>query len=141
MQSHSAEPNPTGKMHFPIYQAYELNCKLIPVQAEKQEGALPLGYSFVQVKSDNLIMSAMGKAEDEQALLLRFYERAGKEGNVTFHLPPGAESARETNLMEKPTGDLPVTNSELMVPTKPNEIKTVEIKFAGVPAVGESAQP
>ncbi len=94
----------------------------------------------MQVKSDNVIVSALKKSEDEQALILRFYEWAGKQGDVTFHLPPGAESARETNLMEKPIADLPVTNSELTVPIKPYEIKTVEIKFAGEPAVGKSAQ-
>ena len=42
--------------------------------------------------------------------------------------------------MEKPIADLPVTNSELTVPTKPYEIKTVEIKFAEVPAAAASAQ-
>ena len=123
-----------------IRQGYELNYKLIALPFGKHQGSLPAEHSFVQVKSDNVIVSAMKKAEDEKALILRFYEWAGKEGNVTFHLPPGAESARETNLMEKPIGDLPVTDSELTVPIKPYEIKTVEIKFAKMPALAESAQ-
>jgi alpha-mannosidase len=117
-----------------------LNYKLIALPFGKHEGTLPAEHSFLQVKSDNVIVSAMKKAEDGEALILRFYEWAGKQGNVTFHLPPGAQSARETNLMEKPIGDLVVTNSELTVPTKPYEIKTVEIKFAGTPAVAESTQ-
>ncbi len=123
-----------------IRQGYELNYKLIALPFGKHQGTLPSEHSFVQVKSDNVIVSALKKSEDEQALILRFYEWAGKQGDVTFHLPPGAESARETNLMEKPIADLPVTNSELTVPIKPYEIKTVEIKFAGEPAVGKSAQ-
>jgi len=123
-----------------IRQGYELNYKLIALPFGKHQGSLPAEHSFVQVKSDNVIVSAMKKAEDEKALILRFYEWAGKEGNVTFHLPPGAESARETNLMEMPIGDLPVTDSELTVPIKPYEIKTVEIKFAKMPALAESAQ-
>ena len=123
-----------------IRQGYELNYKLIAVSVGNHQGALSPEHSFVQVKSDNVIVSALKKAEDGQALILRFYEWAGKSGNATFHLPLRAESARETNLMEKPTGDLPVTNAELTVPTKPYEIKTVEIKFAGVPAAAESAQ-
>jgi alpha-mannosidase len=121
-----------------IRQGYELNYKMIALPFGKHQGTLPGEHSFLQVNSDNVIVSAMKKAEDNQALILRFYEWAGKEGNVTFHLPPGALSARETNLMEKPAGDLPIANSELTVPTKPCEIKTVEIKFVGVPTVAES---
>jgi alpha-mannosidase len=123
-----------------IRQGYELNYKLIALPFGKHQGALPAEHSFLQVKSDNAIVSALKKAEDDQSLILRFYEWAGKQGNVTFHLPPGAESARETNLMEKPIGDLQVTNSELTVPAKPYEIKTVEIKFAGAPTAAGSTQ-
>ena len=122
-----------------IRQGYELNYKSMALPFGKHHGTLPAERSFLQVKSDNFIASAMKKAEDDQALILRFYERTGKQGNVTFLLPPGAESAREMNLRERPIEDLPVTNSELTVP-KPYEIKTVEIRFAEVPTAGESAQ-
>ena len=45
----------------------------------------------MQVGQDNVIVSALKKAEDDNALILRFYEWAGKSGNVTLRLPPGRE--------------------------------------------------
>ena len=53
----------------------------------------------------------MKKAEDENALVVRFYEWAGKQARLTLQLPPGAESATETDLMEKPTGSLSLNGS------------------------------
>ena len=46
----------------------------------------------------------MKKAEDGDALIVRFYEWAGKGGNVTLALPAGATGATLANLMEKPEG-------------------------------------
>jgi alpha-mannosidase len=72
----------------------------------------------------------MKKAEDENALVVRFYEWAGKQGEVTLELPQGAQSASETNLMEKAEGSIPVRNDAITVSTKPYEIKTVRVAFA-----------
>jgi alpha-mannosidase len=82
-----------------------------------------------------VIVSALKKAEDGNALVVRFYEWAGKQGDITVQLPPGAESAQETDLMEKPLGSLPVTSGTVKVQTKPYEIKTVEVRFSTVPAM------
>jgi alpha-mannosidase len=80
------------------------------------------------------------KAEDEDALVLRFYEWAGKEGEVVLHLPPGADSAVETDLMERPIGDLSVHDSAVSVHTKPYEIKTIKVKFSGTPQTATTAK-
>ena len=93
----------SGKMRLPIRQGYELNYKLLSLPVEKHQGALAAEHSFLaSSKADNIIVTAMKKAEDENALVVRFYEWAGKQGDVTLQLPPGAESAAETDLMEKP---------------------------------------
>jgi len=62
--------------------------------------------------------------------VLRFYEWAGKETDVTLHVPAGAQSASETDLMEKSIAELAVHNDSVTVHTKPYEIKTVKIRFA-----------
>ena len=129
--TYSLYPHGGGwKEALTIRRGYELNYKLISLAVGKHQGALPSEHSFVQVKSDNIIVSALKKAEDEHSLILRFYEWAGKQGDVTLQLPAGADSAMETNMMEKAEGSLAVSNSTVIVPTKPYEIQTIKVHFS-----------
>ena len=121
-----------------IRRGYELNYKLIALPVGKHEGKLPAEHSFVEAKSDNVIVTAVKKAEDDNTLIVRFFEWAGKQSNVTIQLPAGATSASETDLMEKASGSLSVSNGEVSVPTKPYEIKTIKIAF---PSMAETAGP
>jgi alpha-mannosidase len=123
-----------------IRRGYELNYKLIPLAFEKHAGSLPAEHSFLQVQPDNVIVSALKKAEDDNALVLHFYEWAGKQGDVSLHLPPGAVSASETNLIEKPIGDVNLHDGVVSVPTKPYEIKSVKIQFAGMAQTAAAQQ-
>ena len=118
-----------------IRQGYELNYKLISQSFDKHEGALPAEHSFLQTKAENVIITAVKKAEDENALVIRFYEWAGKDGEIAIQLPPGAESAAETDLMERPIADLPVHSSSVTLHTKPYEIKTIKVRFSGMPSM------
>ena len=88
----------------------------------------------------NIIVTAMKKAEDENAVVLRFYEWAGKDGDVTLQLPPGAQSAEETDLMEKPIGSASLQNGRVTLHTKPYEIKTIKVQFSNLPQVCIRAQ-
>jgi len=131
--TYSLYPHAGGwKEALTIRQGYELNYKLLALRSGKHEGKLPAEHSFLQVKSDNVVVTAVKKAEDDSALIVRFFEWAGKQSDVAIQLPPGATSAKETNLMEKPSGDLLLSNGEVKVPTKPYEIKTVEVKLSGL---------
>jgi alpha-mannosidase len=123
-----------------IRRGYELNYKLISLPLERHEGALATEHSFVQVQADNVIVTALKKAEDDNGLVLRFYEWAGKEGEVTIQLPPRAESAAETDLMEKPIARLAMQNHQVSVHTKPYEIKTIKVQFLGAPQVTTTAE-
>jgi alpha-mannosidase len=116
-----------------IRRGYELNYKLISMSVAKHQGALAPEHSFVQTLSDNVIVTALKKAEDNSALVLRFYEWAGKEGDVKLQFPAGAESASETDLMERPIASLTLQNSAVVLRTKPYEIKTVKVQFAPKP--------
>jgi alpha-mannosidase len=106
---------------------------LISLPFGRHQGSLSPEHSFLQVQPDNVIVTALKRAEDENSLVLRFYEWAGKEGEVTIQLPPGAESAAETDLMEKPMGTLTVQNAAVSLHTKPYEIKTIKVQFASLP--------
>jgi len=114
-----------------VRRGYELNYKMIAMQTQKHSGALPGEHSFVRVEGDNVVLTAFKKSEDDDdSLVLRFYEWAGKEADVKLQLPAGAQSASETDLMERPTGDLAIRNGVVTVRTKPYEITTVRVRFA-----------
>jgi len=123
-----------------IRRGYELNYKLLALPSVHHEGQLPIEHSFVQTKSDNVIVTAVKKAEDDNALIVRFYEWAGKQGDVAIQLPTGAISASETDLMERPLGELSIANAAVKVPTKPYEIKTLRVQFSGMRANAGDSQ-
>jgi alpha-mannosidase len=139
--TYSLYPHSGGwKDALTIRRGYELNYKLLSLPFGKHEGSLAPEHSFLQAQPDNIIVTAIKKAEDENALVVRFYEWAGKSGPVTIHLPAGAQSAEETNLMEKPIGSLAVQHGEVSVPTKAYEIKTIKVRFADLPAMTAASQ-
>jgi alpha-mannosidase len=112
-----------------VRRGYELNYPVLTMAVERHDGTLADTHSFLDVKADNVVVTAVKKAEDNDDLVIRFYEWAGKNGDVTLEFSP-AESAEETNLMEKPSGPLAVNPGGITVPTKAYEIKTVEIHTA-----------
>ena len=59
-------------------QAQDYHHPLIPIQAESK-GDLPPEYSFLKISPDNLILSALKKAEDDDGVILRFFETKGEE--------------------------------------------------------------
>ena len=109
---------------------YEYNYKLDAMQVEAHTGALPAEHSFVSVAPENVVLTAVKKAEDANGLIFRVFEWAGKEGEVTFTVPPGAVAATETNLMEKPVGGaLAVAGDVVKAMIHPYEILTVRVDY------------
>ena len=53
-------------------------------------GSLPAAHSFASVTPENVVLTAVKKAEDAKGLIFRVYEWAGKDSTVEFHVPPGA---------------------------------------------------
>ncbi|HVN21009.1 MAG TPA: alpha-mannosidase [Dongiaceae bacterium] len=140
--TYSLYPHGGGwKEALTVRRGYELNYKLITVPTGKHEGKLAAEHSFVQTQADNVIVTAVKKAEDDGALIVRFYEWAGKQGDVGLQLPVGATSASETDLMERPGAKLAVANGVVKVPTKAYEIKTVKVVFSTVPGTAAIEEP
>ncbi|HVW78766.1 MAG TPA: glycoside hydrolase family 38 C-terminal domain-containing protein [Alloacidobacterium sp.] len=118
------------KQALTVRHGYEYNYKLKAVQVAPHSGSLPLEHSFVSVKPENVVLTAMKKAEDSNALVLHMYEWAGKQSDVEITLPSGATGATETNLMEQPQGSpLAVSGGHVTIPIKPYEILAVKIDY------------
>jgi alpha-mannosidase len=130
--TYSLYPHAGGwKQAGTVRRGYELNYKLQAMQVGSHTGSLPAQHSFASVDAENVVLTAVKKAEDDDALLFRFYEWAGKKTDVKLTLPAGAESAREANLKEVPGAALQTTDGSVTVPTNPYEIKTVAVTFKG----------
>ena len=118
------------KQALTVRHGYEYNYKLQATQVEAHAGALPAQYAYVTVNPENVVLTALKKAEDENGLIFRVYEWAGKSGDVQIHVPKGATGATITNLMEKPEGSaLPVTEGMVSVPIHPYEILTLRVDY------------
>jgi alpha-mannosidase len=137
--TYSLYPHAGGwKDALTVRQGYELNYKSIARPVEKHQGSLAPEHSFLQARSDNIIVTALKKAEDENALVVRFHEWAGKDVDVTLQLPPGAQSATEANLMEKSIRGVSLHDGKVSVHTKPYEIKTLKVQFPSLPQIATS---
>src|ERR1700733_3229258 len=111
------------KQALSVRHGYDFDYKLKAMQVESHMGELPQRHSFAGIADTNVVLTAMKRSEDGKGLVLRFYESAGKGGNVTLTVPAGATSATVANLMEKPEGSpLSVTGGKVTVPVTPYQI-------------------
>ena len=134
-----------------VRRGYELNYPLLPLAVANHRGTLPAEHSFVEAAEDNVVVTAVKKAEDDSTLVIRFYEWAGKKGDVHLRLPVEAAGAlfmstvsraflppvrvrgvEETDLLERPLRSLLLDagGTTVTVPTGSYEIKTLKVTFA-----------
>jgi len=116
-----------------VRHGWEYNYPLSAVTAIVHPGSLPPVYSFASVAPENVVLTAMKKAEDSNAVILRAYESAGTSAIARFHVPTGALSAIVTNLMESTdtpgAGPLDVTGDIVKVEIHPYEILTIRVDY------------
>jgi len=119
------------KQAMTVRHGWEFNYKMAAMQVEAHGGDLPARHSFVSVSPDDVVLTAMKKAEDGNALIFHMYEWAGKSGQVDLTLPPGATAATETNLLEQPQGDpLTIKGDHVSFPIGPYQIKAIRADYA-----------
>jgi alpha-mannosidase len=100
------------------------------MQVATHVGAMPAEHSFVSTSENNVVITAMKKAEDSNALEFHLYEWKGTAGDVTVKVPTGASAARQTNLMEQPEGgELPLKNGSVTVHVRPFEIVAFRVDY------------
>jgi alpha-mannosidase len=118
------------KQALTVRHGYEYNYQLQAMQVAAHAGSLGSEHSFAAVQAENVVLTAMKKAEDSDSLILHAYEWAGKSGDVTFTVPEGATSATLTNLLEQPQGSpLTITGNQLTVPIHASEILSLRVDY------------
>jgi len=120
----------TWKEALTVRKGWEYNYPLTAVVTTAHPGSLPAEHSFASVAPENVVLTAVKKAEDANGLIFRVYEWAGKDSIAEFHVPPGATGATVTNLMETPEGaPLAVTGDVVKAPIHPYEILTIRVDY------------
>lgn len=90
-----------------VKKAMELNQRPITIIETYHKGELPQKDSFISIDKDNIILSTMKKAEDNEDIIIRLYETSRKSTKAVISLPK--------------------LNRELEVNFGPCEIKTFRI--------------
>jgi alpha-mannosidase len=120
----------TWKDAITIRHGFEYNYPLTAVVTTAHPGSLPAANSFACASPENVVLTAVKKAEDAKGLIFRAYEWAGKDSTVEFHVPPGATSATVTNMMETPEGSpLEIAGDVVKAPIHPYEILTIRVDY------------
>jgi alpha-mannosidase len=120
----------TWREAMTVRQGYDLNYPLLAVATTQHPGTLPTEHSFFSAKEGNVVITAVKQAADGSGTIVRFYEWAGKKGDIHLTLPQAATAAWQTNLIEQPEGSLTVSNDNVVaIPTGAYEIKTVKVAF------------
>ena len=95
-----------------------------------RSGKLPLAFSFVRLEPENLIVTALKRAESSNDLILRFVEFHGEDTQAKVTLPNKIKSAITVNLLENEIdGDVSVNGRQVRLTVKPYQIKSLRIKL------------
>jgi alpha-mannosidase len=143
----------TWREAMTVHQGYELSYPLMTQTTTQHPGSLPAEKSFFATAEDNVVITAIKKQApqapvqafydgqprtvhpEEGGLIIRFYEWAGRKGDIHLQLSQPGVAAWEMNLMEVAQSPLSLAAAPnvLTVPTNPYEIKTVKIHFTSSP--------
>lgn len=81
------------------------------------------------LEPDNLILSALKKAERDNSLILRFFETKGESCKAMLGLPPQIKSVETVNLLEETTGKLDSDAGKLEMDVAPFEIVSLKLSL------------
>jgi alpha-mannosidase len=112
--------------------AFEFNCNLDAVQLREAE-KLPLKRSFLKIEPENVVLSALKRAEDGEGVILRFYETKGEETDAEITLFKEPKAVRVVNLLENEdegvVKELKQEGERIKLTLKPFEIVTLKIQI------------
>ncbi len=112
-----------------VRRGYELNTPMVVLFLKKHPGTLPRRYSFFSVEGDGVVIAAVKRAEDGEALILRLYESLGKGAEVKLKVFREPRKVYVTNLMEERPVPLRFHGREIPLKFRKFEVKTLKLEF------------
>ena len=112
-----------------MYQhAQEFSHSPLCIPANSQ-GDMPTEFSFLELYPNNLVLSALKKAEDSDDVILRFFETEGRATRGEVKLFREIKRAAIVDLLEREEKELYTYGSSLELEVKPFEIVTLKLKL------------
>ena len=108
--------------------AQEFHHLPIAIQADGS-GDLPPEYSFIKISPNNLILSALKKAEDSDEVILRFFETIGESTEARIEVYKVIKRVTVVDLLEREEKEVPSTAHGFVLEVKPFEIVTLKLSF------------
>lgn len=111
-----------------VFKGYEFNYPLITLTTDSHQGDLPLEKSFIQVTPQNVIITSIKQAEEnESALIITMYESRGTDSKVEIKLPFTPSKIIETNFLEEDGKNIKFSGDKLLLEIKGNETKLIKL--------------
>jgi len=101
---------------------------VVAVQADRT-GDMPQELSFLSLSVDNLILSAFKKADDGDAVILRFFEAKGEQTTCECTFFRRVKRVVLTDLLENEEGELRTEGNKVTVMFRPFEILTLKVEL------------
>jgi len=109
-------------------QAQEFHLLPISIQADSS-GELPPEFSFIEISPNNLILSALKKAEDSDEVILRFFETKGEATLARVEVFREIKRVTLVDLLEREDKEIPFTRRGFILQVNPFEIVTLKLRF------------
>lgn len=111
--------------------AYSRNVPLLGINTAQSEGTLPASMSFISVSPDNIIISALKKAEKDNSIIIRIFNTTAHETTAEIKVYERITGAYILNLNEERAGSVEtVSDRSVAVKLGPFKIATLGIEFA-----------
>lgn len=107
--------------------AYNLNQKMTAVNKKASKGTLPEEYSFITVENKNIILETVKKAEDDNNIIVRFYDAQNTVSNAKIHFGFDVKKAYLCDLNENVLEEIEIKDNAVSVPVKNFEIMTLKL--------------
>jgi alpha-mannosidase len=90
---------------------------------------LPVEKSFFSLTSNNALISAVKKCEDDNSVIVRVYDLQGKNTSLRLNVPFGVSKAYRANIIEEPREALSLKSSAVKIEIGKYAIETLKLDY------------
>ena len=96
---------------------------------DSNKKSLPSEMSFLEIKPNNIILTALKKAEQDDDIILRFFETKGEKTKTEITLFRKPKTVKIVNLLEQEEKEIDFQDQKIKMEVKPFEIVSLKIGF------------